>query len=172
MRPLSLAERALCPATVSLAGLLSGERTRVHGATAVTLADYVHEITASGLPGIRALPEPARSRQLAGYVDRVVERDFPDQGLRIRRPQTLRAWLAAYAAATATTASYNAILTAATPGESDKPAKTTTIAYRDVLAQLWLLDPVPAWLPGAGGLGRLGQAPKHHLADRIGRAHV
>ena len=81
------------------------------------------------------------------------------------RPETLRAWLAAYAAATASTTSYNTLLEAATPGQGDKPAKTTTIAYRDTLAHLSLLDPVPGWTPGYGHLGRLGQAPKHHLAD-------
>jgi predicted AAA+ superfamily ATPase len=51
------------------------------------------------------------------------------------------------------------------PDETDKPAKTTTIAYRDVLAQLWLLDPVEAWSPAGSGLGRLAVAPKHQLAD-------
>ncbi|MGH3501402.1 MAG: DUF4143 domain-containing protein, partial [Nocardioidaceae bacterium] len=44
-------------------------------------------------------------------------------------------------------------------------AKTTTIAYRDVLSQLWLLDPVPGWVPGRGHLTQLAQSPKHHLAD-------
>ncbi len=77
----------------------------------------------------------------------------------------MRAWLEAFAAATATTAAYNAILDAATPGESDKPAKTTTIAYREVLSQLWLLDPVPGWLPVDNQIARLAQGPKHHLAD-------
>ena len=73
--------------------------------------------------------------------------------------------MAAYAAATATTASYNAILDAAPAGDSDKPAKTTTVAYRDVLSQLWLLEPVDAWLPTRNQLSRLASAPKHHLAD-------
>ena len=59
----------------------------------------------------------------------------------------LLGWLRAYAAASGTTAAYNSILDAATPGDSDKPAKTTTIGYRDVLARLWLLDPLPGWAP-------------------------
>src|SRR5699024_11870678 len=40
-----------------------------------------------------------------------------------------------------------------------------TIAYRDHLTQLWLLDPVPGWNPARNPLRRLQQAPKHHLAD-------
>src|SRR5665811_2337468 len=83
----------------------------------------------------------------------------------VRRAATLSAWLAAYAAATSTTAAYSTILNAATPGEPDKPAKSTVIAYRDVLTQLWLLDPVPGWTPSRSPFTRLQQAPKHHLAD-------
>ena len=165
MRPLSLAERALAEPTVSLAGLLSGNRPAVDGETSVGLSTYVEEILGSGFPGIRAAKGRARRAQLDGYLDRAVERDFAEQGVRLRRPTALRNWLAAYAAATATTTSYNAILDAATPGEHEKPAKTTTIVYREVLSQLWLLDPVPGWTPGGTALGRLGSAPKHHLAD-------
>jgi predicted AAA+ superfamily ATPase len=165
MRPLALAERGLTEPTVSLAELLSGTRATIRGTTSVALSEYVAEILASGLPGIRPLTERARRAQLDGYLARIVEREFPEQGLTVRRPQTLRAWLTAYAAGTASTVSYNTLLDAATSGESEKPAKTTTIAYRDVLAQLYLLDPLPGWLPGRSHFGKATQAPKHHLAD-------
>lgn len=165
LRPLSLAERRLDAETVSLAALLAGGRPDVGGSAAMTLQDYIEEIVSSGLPGIRPLSGRARRAQLDGYLSRIVERDFAEQGAPVRRPQTLRGWLRAYAAATSTTTSYNSILDAATPGESEKPAKTTTIVYRDVLAQLWLLDPVPGWTPSTSPISRLAQAPKHHLAD-------
>ncbi|MCX4093109.1 DUF4143 domain-containing protein [Nocardia sp. alder85J] len=77
----------------------------------------------------------------------------------------MRAWLTAYAAATATTASYTTILDAATSGETDKPSKSTTTMYRDVLSQLWLLDPIPGWLPLDNAFARLAQTPKHFLVD-------
>lgn len=165
MRPLSLSERDLSAATVSVEQLLTGTRPEVGGETDVRLPDYVDEILASGFPGIRRLSGRARRAQLDGYLSRIVERDFPEQGHPVRRPSMLRAWLRAYAAATATTAAYNTILDAATPAESDKPAKTTVIAYRDVLTQLWLLDPVPGWTPSRNPFARLQQAPKHHLCD-------
>lgn len=165
MRPMSLAERALAEPAVSLRELLTGRRPAVDGGTVLSLVDYAEEIVRSGFPAIRQLPPRARRAQLDGYLNRIVERDFPEQGHLVRRPDTLRGWLAAYAAATATTSSYNAILDAATPGETNKPAKTTTAVYRDVLSQLWLLDPVPGWLPSRSAFSRLGAAPKHHLAD-------
>ncbi|MFT4135024.1 ATP-binding protein [Microbacterium sp.] len=164
MRPMSLAERALVVPTVSLEAMLAGTAD-ITGESALTLHDYVEEITASGFPGIRRLSARGRAMQLDAYLDNVVQREFPDQGLAVRAPETLRRWLCAYAAATGTTASYAKILDAATPGESNKPAKTTTIAYRDVLHSLWLLDPLDAWAPGATDLGRLGQGPVHFLAD-------
>jgi len=54
---------------------------------------------------------------------------------------------------------------AATGGLANKPAKETTLAYRDALSSLWLLDATPPWIPGRNHLDRLAQSPKHHLAD-------
>jgi predicted AAA+ superfamily ATPase len=165
MRPMSVAERGLVAPTVSLAGLLAGDLPTVEGVSPVTLSDYADEIVTGGLPGLRLLDPEVRPVALRGYVDAIVEREFPEVGHVVRRPSALRAWLTAYAAATSTTASYNTILDASTAGQSDKPAKTTTIAYRDVLERLWLLDEVPAWTGTRSAVAALGRAPKHHLAD-------
>ncbi|MDR1151202.1 MAG: DUF4143 domain-containing protein [Bifidobacteriaceae bacterium] len=164
MRPLSLAERQLATPSVSLLDLLGGA-TDIKGETTVTFADYVNEIVASGYPGIRALPASARADRLAAYTEAIVTRDFEQYGQTVRRPATLRRWLAAYAAATGTVASYSAILDAATPGESNKPARATTVSYRDALAAMWLLDEVPAWSNGGEAFSRLSATPKHFLAD-------
>lgn len=165
MRPLSLAERLTEPNTVSVAMLLRGERPQLRGRTAVTLADYTDEILRSGFPGLRLLDGLALRTQLDGYLDRVVDRDFPELGHPVRNPTALRRWLTAYAAATATTASWETIRDASTSGEQSKPAKTTVISYRDVLERLFLLDPVPAWKPTRNRIAELGLPPKHHLAD-------
>lgn len=165
MRPLSLAERMPGSGAVSLSELLRGAAPDLDGTTDVTALEYTEEILRSGFPAVRSLAPRARRAQLDGYLSRIVEHDFPEQGRAVRRPAALRAWLTAYAAATATTSAYNAILKAATPGEGDQPSKATTIAYRDVLSQIWLLDPLPAWLPIRNRFTRLAQAPKHHLAD-------
>jgi predicted AAA+ superfamily ATPase len=165
MRPMALAERRLAPTTVSLAELLSGTRPVVDGDCDLTAMDYAEEIIKSGFPAIRTLPAPARRLQLDGYLDQIVQHDFPEQGLTVRRPAALRNWLRAYAAATATTTSYETITDAATPGQQQRLTRPTTTAYRDVLAQIWLLDQVPGWLPTHNYLSRLATAPKHHLAD-------
>lgn len=165
MRPMSLTERQLVEPSVSLAELLSGHRPAVSGDSPIGLATYTEEIVRSGFPGVRTFSGVGVRDLLEGYLAQIVERDFPEQGHPVRRPATLRAWLTAYAAATAGTASQNVIMDAATPGTGDKPAKTTTTAYRDVLTRLWILDPVPGWLPTRNHFTRLQQAPKHHLCD-------
>jgi hypothetical protein len=165
MRPMSLAERGVEAPTVSLRGLLSGHRAPVDGSTRVALAVYAEQIVASGFPGLRHLSGRALRAQLDGYIRQIVERDVAESGLLVRRPDTLRRWLTAYAAATATTASYDAIRHAATSGVGDKPAKTTTGPYVEVLERLWILDRIDAWLPTRNRLSRLSAPPKHHLVD-------
>jgi uncharacterized protein len=165
MRPMSLAERLRPQGAISLRSLLAGERPDIDGSADMDASQYTEEIIRSGFPAIRDAPSRARRAQLDGYLARIVEHDFPEQGHLVRRPATLRAWLTAYAAATATTASYSAILKAATPGEGTQPAKSTTASYRDVLSQIWLLDPIPGWLSVHNQFNRLAQSPKHHLAD-------
>lgn len=165
MRPLALGERVQA-ASISLADLLSGAMAPVAGATDVALADYTEEILASGLPGLRPLSGRARRLQLDGYLERIVDRDIPDDaGVVIRNPAALRRWMAAYAAASSTTATFETVRDAARAGHEHKPSRNATQAYRDALTRVWVLDDVPAWIPSNNRLRELGQAPKHQLAD-------
>jgi uncharacterized protein len=165
MRPLSLAERWPGSATVSLRELLGGGQPQVAGVSSFGLADYTEEMFKSGFPGLRELPVRLRRAQLDGYIQRVIDKDFPELGHQPRNPAALRRWMLAYAAATATAASWEKVRDAATSGESDKPARTTVMPYRDVLERLYVLDPLPGWKPTRNHIARLTEPPKHHLAD-------
>jgi uncharacterized protein len=165
MRPMSFSERGVHDPTVSLRTLLNGESQEIAGASDIDVPAYTDEILRSGFPGIRDLPERARALQLDSYLIRILERDLPENGVSVRRPGALRAWLTAYAVATATNAAYSTILNAATPGEGDKPARQTVESYREHLRRIFLLDPVDAWIPTFAPLRRLTHTPKHHLVD-------
>ena len=165
MRPLAFSERGIATPTVSVEGLLTGNAGTIHGDSEIRLTDYIAEIMASGYPGLRGLPSRPLRGELDSYLHNAVDRDIPEQGLAVRKPAALLDWLRAYAAAISSTASYTEILDAATAGIIDKPARSTTVAYRDALQQLWLLDPLPAWAPIGKEFVRLGQTPTHHLAD-------
>ncbi len=165
MRPMAFSERGVCRPTVSLRALLHGEPPEIVGTADVDTPTYTDEILRSGFPGIRDLPERARHLQLDSYIARILERELPENGVSVRRPGALRAWLSAYAAATATNAAYSTILDAATPGEGDKPARQTAASYREHLQRIFILDPLAAWIPTFAPLKRLTYTPKHHLVD-------
>ena len=165
LRPFSLAERGLTKQTITLSSLLE-EKSKIKSQHIdVSQHVYVEEILKSGFPGIRTIPDEYRKDMLDGYIDNIVEKEFPEQGAQVRRPETLRAWLKAYAAAEGSTASYESIMGAATLGQDKKPAKATTMVYRDVLASLWITDPVLPWTSEGNIYRNLGKTPKHYLVD-------
>ena len=165
MRPFTLAERQVEQPTVSMSDLLAGSKPAIQGRTSITLEDYVTEIMVGGFPAMRMPLGRAHRTTLDGYLNRIVDRDFPEAGQQVRKPDALKRWMVAYAAATATPASFETIRDAATSGQREKPAKTTTIPYRETLERLWIIDPIPAWLPTNNHLTKLTFGPKHHLTD-------
>jgi predicted AAA+ superfamily ATPase len=165
MRPMSIAERGISGPTVSLGQLLRGASMPIKGKTDLTLRKYAEEIVLSGFPAFRGLTGRPLRAQLESYVARIVDKDFVELGHAVRNPEMVRRWMRAYAAATSTTATLETIRDAATSGEGDKPARDTVLAYRSLLERLWLLDPVPAWLPSRDHISRLLHPDKHHLAD-------
>ncbi len=165
MRPMALSERHLATPTVRLASLLTGDRPNIAGNTTVGLETYADEITRSGFPAIREFEGRVLRSQLDGYLDRIVEREFADAGHEVRNQGALRRWMAAYAAASSTTASFEIIRDAASSGETDKPAKTTTLRYRATLEQLWMIEELTAWTPSRNRLRRLATSPVHQLTD-------
>ncbi|MDB4889071.1 MAG: hypothetical protein JWL61_926 [Gemmatimonadetes bacterium] len=165
MRPLALSERGLVDPTVSMCELLTGSKPPVSGVSPITLTAYTEEIVRSGFPGLYHLTGRALRASLDGYLNRIVDRDIHEQGYTVRRPDTLKRWMEAYAAATARTTSLDRIRNAATSGDGEVPNRGTVTSYHDILRRLWLIEPVPGWAPTRNHQTRVAQAPKHHLAD-------
>lgn len=165
MRPMSLAERAPDLATVNLRALLESSAPKIAGTTDWTTPDYAREILRSGFPGLRGYSERALQAQLSGYIERIVDRDFAQLEHRLRKPESLRRWMTAYAAATATTTSFDKIRAVAADESGKVQSVAATLPYRDVLTRLWILDPIPAWHPWTASVARLGAKVKHHLID-------
>lgn len=160
---MTLTERGV--ASGGLGGLADGARMTAGLEAKLGLTDYVNEIVASGFPGLRGLSPRALRSQLTGYARNIVDRDVPQQGVEVCKPDALLDWMRVYAAATSTTASYTEILDASTAGVSDKLDRRTAMNYRDILRQLWALDAVPAWTASGSTLTRLQSSPKHNLVD-------
>lgn len=163
MRPMTLPERGVVSPTIQLERLFEAD-PEIQGQSDLNLADYVEEILASGFPGIRQLTGTARTLALSGYVDRIVDSDVLEAGLKLRRPDALRRWLAAYAAAIGTSASWQTIRDAASRG-GESPARSTTVPFIDALTRIRILDEIEPWSPRGTALQRLLVSPKHYLAD-------
>lgn len=164
MRPMALFERPSVAPSVSLGALLNGDAD-ISGSTDWGLPNYVSAIAASGLPALQGIPATARNQQIDSYLQRIIDRDLPEQGYSVRDKHHLEAWLRSYAAATATQASYAEILDAAAPNDSSKPSKKTTAKYREKLSEIWILDPLPAWNFASSPFPRVAQGETHFLAD-------
>ena len=164
MRPMTLIERRLTQPTVSLAAIKNGHAT-IAGQTTFAVPDYAVAIVRGGYPAMLALPDGAIALQLEGYIHRVIDRDMPEAGLAVRRPEGLLAWLRSFAAATATTASWESIRDGATAGNVEKPSRTATMPYVEMLKRLRIVDDIEPWLPSQNFLNRISQSPKHFLVD-------
>lgn len=87
--------------------MLRGQEPTPQGATDWALPDCMEAVTSSGRPGILSHPARMRRRQLGDYLLRIVDRDLPEDGTTVRRPETLRRWLNAYAPASSTIMAYS-----------------------------------------------------------------
>ena len=175
MYPLSLAERGSEIPTVSISEMFSASApytANISGRTDVGSKTYIHEICASGLPGFRHYSSQNRKIAIESFFSNLLSHDFRQQGIRLRQPETLLRWLRAYAAAVSTDAGYSEILDASTAGQGSKPAAKTTIAYREALENLWLLDELMPWSESERFFSGLKYSPKHYLADPAFAAYL
>lgn len=165
MRPLTLPERQVSVPTVSLRDLLTGDAAPISGNCPLGLSEYTDLILASGFPGFQHLSGQPLTTQLNSYLSRIVDADMREAGSKHRRPAAVMAWLRAYAAATATTTSWEKIRDATAASGIAAPTRKTVTPYVDVLTRLRILDEVEAWVPGKNHFAALNRTPKHFLAD-------
>ena len=164
MRPMGLHERGLADPSVSLGDMLSGAGSDIAGSADFSISDYYDAIVSSGFPAIHNKSPRLQKSYLDSYLQRIIDRDLPEQGHSVRRPGTLMRWLKAYAAASSTTSTQQKILDVA--GEDgERPARTTANTYREFLTKLWLLDPIEAWSNESNPFKQLQTVQKHQLAD-------
>lgn len=121
------------------------------------LRGYVDIALRSGFPeAALKLSDMVRSRWLDSYVDQLVTRDAEqlDGG---RDPERFRRYFEALTLNTAGVAAQNTIY------ESAGINRRTAAAYDQLLKNLLVLDPVPAWT--SNRVKRLVRTPKQYLAD-------
>lgn len=165
MRPQAWHERGINEPVVSFTDLITGKKPNPREELIVTREQYLNEVLTSGFPGIRNISnERLRHQALNSYIDALINKDLVEEGILVRRPALMRTWWRAYAAATATTASYTTI--AQSTGDNGQPAARQTMdRYRDQLSLCWQLDPLEPYIDVHQIFGSLAKSPKHYLAD-------
>jgi len=126
-------------------------------ATALTLDEYLHRAVRGGFPDAVVAPsESVRRRWLAAYVEQLLRRDtdLVDPG---RDPVRLSRYLRAVCANTAGVVSDSTIV------ESAGVNRETALSYGLLLANLFVIDEVPAWWTNR--LKRLVQMRKRYVVD-------
>ena len=118
MRPLTLPERGVALAHCERCRICWWRTDRCRRRIGPEPRGITSISSCSGFPAFQRLTGRSLRAQLDGYLDRIVDVDLEESGLRVRRPATVRAWLRAFAAATATSASWEKIRAAATPGRT------------------------------------------------------
>lgn len=159
---------AMAPLTVrEIVGLQQGElfvdRVRAGDLAAFSpagefdLADYVDLALRGGFPeAVLRLDGRARAGWIAGYLDHLITRDAPATGAE-RDPNKLRRYVEALAVNTAGVVEHKTLYDAAGID------RRTADAYDRLLANLLVLDLVPAW--ATNRLSRLTQTPKRYIID-------
>lgn len=176
MRPMSLAERGLCVPSVSLRGLLAGDRDAVGGSCEVTKSDYAREIVRSGFPAlVFERHEPAvLEAYLEGYIARLpaVDMRYVEQRRRRFPIGPVRDWLTAYARETSRMSSYATMRDNAHIDEGDPPARQTAANYRRLMTELGVIDPLRAWQCPVQLNPKPVRRSMHHLVDPALAAHL
>jgi hypothetical protein len=103
--------------------------------------------------------------ELDGYIELALDRDIEESGRTIRRRETLRRWLRAYAAASSQTTSLEKIRDAASTMSEGAPTRATVGRYLEALQATWLIEPLPGWVPTPNELRRLTTGPRHQVVD-------
>jgi predicted AAA+ superfamily ATPase len=165
MRPFSIEEREMTKTPIRIADLLKDEFVMPNAESEWNLEGYLDEIYRSGFPALRIRSERAIRRSIDGYIQNIIEHEFKENSIVVRKPQALLSWLTAYAAASATTTAFSTILQAV-EGNSDRiPSEKTVIGYREILSALGIVKELKPWLEMGKLFPNLGKTPKHFLVD-------
>jgi len=164
MRPFSIEERKLSPKYIRISDIFSNDTSEIIR-TNLNLQDYIDEIFKSGFPGIRNLSERATKIQLHSYIDNIINHEFEENGFKVLKPQSLKAWLKAYAAASSTTTNKTKILEAAMKDNVETITRQTANSYQEALSILYIVDELPNFLQVGKLFPALSKSSKHYLMD-------
>lgn len=162
LRPMSLTESGLSNSSVSLGGLLAGERIPA-GASEAKFQDVVEAICVGGWPWLPGQSPRFAQRRLREYLEEVRRLKIEGEPGRGRNPVLVERLIISLARNTATTAPNSRL---AHDADNESPLNHQTVrAYLDALTRLFILEDLPAWPTHLRSRARLTKSAKRHLVD-------
>jgi predicted AAA+ superfamily ATPase len=166
MRPFTIQEREMSEEYISIGDFLKNDAKIKSGLeTDKGLDDYLNEIYKSGFPGLRDLSDLSRKERIKSYLDNLVNHEFVENGFIIKKPQSLKQWLIAYAAVSATTTNFSKILEIAMSSNTEGISRQTANTYREALEILYIIDELPNFWYLGKLISNIAKTPKHYLMD-------
>lgn len=163
LRTMSLSERGLSTAAVSLAGLLRGEPCAA-SPTGRGVPEAVDALCRGGWPGLDdAVPVRDAIGALTSYLDDMARTDIRQVDGVARDPVRVQALLRSLARNVGTAASLNKL--AAEANAAAPLSRHSVRAYLDSLERLHVLEPLTAWPTHLRSRSPLLTSPKHHFTD-------
>lgn len=162
MRPMSLYESGHSSGTISLAGLLAGERPKA--ATTLTVPDVAELVVRGGWPLNLHMPIDSAAQANADYLRTIAEVDISRVDGTRRNPALVQRLFQALARNVAMEQKV-ASLAAEVEGEEGVIARSTVYAYTEALRRLMVLEEQPPWSTHLRSRATLRTASRTHFID-------
>ncbi len=164
MRPMTSWETGESDGSVSLGALLAGRSPQATGSP-LEIPRVVEAACRGGWPWLADASADDAQEHLVDYIGEVSRTDLPHEGLRRRDPLAVRRLLASLGRNESTAAAYRTLAADVSGGRSGDVSPKTVKRYVDALIRLFVIEPLPAWLPHTRSTTQLRSTPKRYFCD-------
>jgi predicted AAA+ superfamily ATPase len=163
MRPMSLYESKESNGTVSLADLFDGKH-EINGISDLNIKQIAFVICRGGFPASVNKPDRTALRMSVDYVEAIINQDISRIDGVEKNPNRVRLLLRSLARNIATMASVQTILNDIEATETTISDKTVA-TYYNALRRIFVVEPMPAWLPSLRSKTAIRTSHKHYFVD-------
>lgn len=160
LRTLSLAERGLSDASVSLSGLL--DRRFSPSGRPAAIAQTAAHVCSGGWPRAYGVDTEAAIAVATVQLESILSRFLPSLG---RKETVVLRMLRALALAAGRDSTYQAVSTLMAQDGSKLPSRNTVLAYERALQRLFLVEALPGWAAPVRSVSRVKTKPRLFVAD-------
>ena len=163
MRTMSLYESGESNGTVSLMSLFNGVKD-IESMSDLTIEQIAFCICRGGFPASIGKSDKTALRMPIDYVEAVINQDISRVDGVEKNPNKVRLLMRSLARNITTMASFQTILGDVETTEESLSDKTVT-SYYNALRRIFVIEPLPAWLPKLRSKTAIRTSPKHHFVD-------